>query len=71
MPDPGAIVCSCFQIGIDQITAAVKDGTNTDDATGKILNAGTNCGSCKSETKTLLEGMAGKETHDDTIAKAG
>ncbi|MBD8874701.1 molybdopterin-dependent oxidoreductase [Roseibium polysiphoniae] len=70
-PDPGAIVCSCFQIGVNQITAAAGQGAATVDAIGSVLKAGTNCGSCRSEIKSLLDGLNDKETADVDIAQAG
>ena len=53
-PDKGAIVCSCFEVGANQITQAMRDGANTVDAVGAALSAGTNCGSCRSEIGRLL-----------------
>ncbi|WP_417669504.1 molybdopterin-dependent oxidoreductase [Roseibium sp.] len=71
MPDPGAIVCSCFQIGANQIADAAKAGATTVEAIGKTLKAGTNCGSCRSEIKSLLASLNDKETANVDIAKAG
>lgn len=70
-PDCGAIVCSCFQVGINQILAAAKNGATTVEALGEALQAGTNCGSCRSEINSLLNGLAAKGIDDDDIAKAG
>ncbi|MDY8108818.1 molybdopterin-dependent oxidoreductase [Fulvimarina sp. 2208YS6-2-32] len=54
-PDPGAIVCSCFSVGINQITALVASGQAASvEAVGAALNAGTNCGSCRSEISTII-----------------
>ncbi|QSZ59409.1 nitrate reductase [Rhizobium sp. ZX09] len=55
-PDPGATVCSCFNVGVNQITAAVRDGCHSVEAIGKVLNAGTNCGSCRAEIKEVING---------------
>lgn len=55
-PDPGATVCSCFNVGVNQITAAVRDGCHSVEAIGKLLNAGTNCGSCRAEIKEVING---------------
>ena len=55
MPDKGAIVCSCFSIGARQIAAAVRGGAMSVEAIGRLTNAGTNCGSCKSEIRQVLE----------------
>ncbi|MGV1873510.1 nitrate reductase [Agrobacterium rosae] len=54
--DPGATVCSCFNVGINQITAAIRDGCHTVEAIGKTLSAGTNCGSCRAEIRGVIEG---------------
>ena len=53
--DRGATVCSCFGVGINQISAAVQQGCSTVEATSQTLQAGTNCGSCRSEIKRLIE----------------
>jgi len=69
-PDPGAIVCSCFQVGCNQIDTAARCGATSVMAIGDQLKAGTNCGSCRSEIQTLLDEIT-KETLDDTdIAQA-
>ena len=70
MPDPGAIVCSCFQIGVNQITEAAQAGAASVDAIGNMLKAGTNCGSCRSEIASLLNTLTDKETAHADIAKA-
>ncbi|MCW0182214.1 MAG: molybdopterin-dependent oxidoreductase [Zavarzinia sp.] len=53
--DPGALVCSCFSVGVNQITAAVKAGAQSIDAIGSCLKAGTNCGSCRMEIGRLID----------------
>ncbi|MEM7212506.1 MAG: molybdopterin dinucleotide binding domain-containing protein, partial [Pseudomonadota bacterium] len=60
MPDPGAIVCSCFQVGANTIAAAVaQGGLQTVQAIGEATCAGTNCGSCRPElTAFLTKGRA-------------
>ncbi|MCV0425443.1 MAG: nitrate reductase [Roseibium sp.] len=70
-PDPGAIVCSCFQIGCNQIAEAAKQGAGNVKAIGRKLKAGTNCGSCLSEVQTLLDTFAKKDLDDDELAQAG
>ena len=55
VPDTGAIVCSCFQVGERQIAAAVGQGTRTVEALGEQLRCGTNCGSCVPELRELIE----------------
>lgn len=54
-PDAGATVCSCFNIGANQIVAAVAAGCTTVEAIGGALKAGTNCGSCRSEIRALIQ----------------
>ncbi|MBB3948548.1 assimilatory nitrate reductase catalytic subunit [Rhizobium skierniewicense] len=54
--DPGATVCSCFSVGVNQITTAIRDGCRTVEAIGKTLNAGTNCGSCRAEIRGIIDG---------------
>ncbi|UDF32699.1 UNVERIFIED_ORG: molybdopterin-dependent oxidoreductase (plasmid) [Roseateles sp. XES5] len=55
-PDPGATVCSCFGVGVNQIVAAVRGGCHSVEAVGKALNAGTNCGSCRAEIRGIVDG---------------
>ena len=55
-PDPGATVCSCFSIGINQIVAAAKGGAASVEAIGQCLKAGTNCGSCRAEIREIVDG---------------
>ncbi|MET0173459.1 MAG: molybdopterin-dependent oxidoreductase [Agrobacterium vaccinii] len=54
--DPGATVCSCFNVGVNQITSAIRDGCHTVEGIGKTLSAGTNCGSCRAEIRGIIEG---------------
>jgi assimilatory nitrate reductase catalytic subunit len=55
MPDPGATICSCFNVGVNTILNAIEtDGLMSVDAIGKALQAGTNCGSCRPELGDLL-----------------
>ncbi|MDF8357862.1 nitrate reductase [Ensifer adhaerens] len=55
-PDPGATVCSCFGVGVNQIVAAVRGGCHSVEAVGVALNAGTNCGSCLAEIRGIIDG---------------
>ena len=56
MPDPGAIVCSCFEVGTNTIAQAVAEGDlRTVEAIGEATCAGTNCGSCRPELKAFLK----------------
>ncbi|MBZ9964555.1 nitrate reductase [Mesorhizobium sp. BR1-1-2] len=54
-PDAGATVCSCFNVGINQVTAAVASGCTNLEAIGAALKAGTNCGSCRSEIRAIIQ----------------
>ena len=54
-PDRGAIVCTCFDVGINQIAEAVKSRRcRTAGAIGAALQAGTNCGSCRPEIERII-----------------
>ena len=61
-PDRGAIVCSCFSIGANEISEALKPGCKTVAEIGDACRAGTNCGSCKSELNGFL--------HEDQLIAA-
>lgn len=55
--DQGRIICACFGIGLNAITAAVRErGLTTPEAVGAALKAGTNCGSCLPELRQLFAG---------------
>lgn len=54
-PDRGAIVCACFDIGSNQIARAAADGCRTVEAVGAATQAGTNCGSCRSEIRRIID----------------
>ncbi|CCB67179.1 nitrate reductase [Hyphomicrobium sp. MC1] len=53
--DKGATVCSCFGVGANDIAAAARRGCRTVAEIGETLQAGTNCGSCRAEIKTIIE----------------
>jgi len=54
-PDRGAIVCACLSVGVNQIAAAVRNGSAvTVEAIGELLKAGTNCGSCRAEIRQII-----------------
>lgn len=55
-PAVGRIVCACFNVGINQLTAAVASGCATVEAVGVKLSAGTNCGSCRPEIRNIING---------------
>ncbi|MCV2891157.1 nitrate reductase [Ruegeria aquimaris] len=55
VPDPGPVLCSCFNVGINTILRAIEgDGLTSVAAVGLALQAGTNCGSCRPEIGALL-----------------
>ncbi|MEM6663493.1 MAG: molybdopterin dinucleotide binding domain-containing protein, partial [Pseudomonadota bacterium] len=55
MVDPGATVCSCFNVGANIIAAAVAEhGLSTVEEIGALTCAGTNCGSCRPELREFL-----------------
>jgi len=54
-PDRGPIVCVCFDVGLKTIVEAVEShGLMSVDAVGRVLSAGTNCGSCKPAIRRLI-----------------
>ncbi|MDD5394072.1 MAG: molybdopterin-dependent oxidoreductase [Thiothrix sp.] len=53
--DKGRTVCACFKVGEKTIRKAIAEqGLKTVEDIGRCLNAGTNCGSCAPELKSLL-----------------
>lgn len=52
--DNGAIICSCFGVGVNKIRQAITAGAANTNDLGKSLRAGTNCGSCVPELKAIL-----------------
>ncbi|MEO9896867.1 MAG: molybdopterin-dependent oxidoreductase, partial [Paracoccaceae bacterium] len=61
-PDPGPVLCSCFEVGINTILTAIEtDGLHSIEAIGAALQAGTNCGSCRPEIATLIARMQHQE----------
>ncbi len=53
--DNGPIICSCFDIGMRTIVAAIRDRQLADVAAiGAAVGAGTNCGSCRPALARLL-----------------
>ena len=56
MPDGGPIVCACFSVGSNTIAAAVNDqGCTSVEAVGACTKAGSNCGSCRPEIRSIIE----------------
>ena len=53
--DPGAIVCACFDVGRNQIMAAVAGQVGASvERVGRTTRAGTNCGSCRAEIAAVI-----------------
>lgn len=59
--DPGPMVCSCFGVGRNSLCKAIaQDQLKTPQEVGRKLKAGTNCGSCLPEIKSLISGLLAK-----------
>ncbi|HUC61290.1 MAG TPA: molybdopterin-dependent oxidoreductase [Alphaproteobacteria bacterium] len=55
----GPIVCACHQVGRAAIMEAIqRHGLSTAEEIGRLLKAGTNCGSCVPELRALLRETA-------------
>jgi assimilatory nitrate reductase catalytic subunit len=59
MAESGPLICACFGVGL----AAIRDAVTTGKAVtvadiGKMLRAGTNCGSCVPELRGIIERAA-------------
>ena len=52
--DAGRTICSCFSVGEKTLLKAIKNGAATPEQLGEELQAGTNCGSCVPELRTLI-----------------
>lgn len=53
--DPGATVCACYGIGRNTLLKAIREqGLCTTAALGQRLKAGTNCGACLPEIRSLI-----------------
>ena len=51
----GRIICTCMNVGLNTILEAIKkEGLSTVAQLGQALKAGTQCGSCVAELKTIL-----------------
>lgn len=62
LADKGPTVCACFSVGLNEISAIIASGkaVSAEDV-GKLLKAGTNCGSCVPEIRGLFEKTAAFE----------
>jgi len=53
--DKGPLVCSCFGVSLGTIVEAIASGKAASvEEIGTLLQAGTNCGSCRPELKSIL-----------------
>ncbi|GLV29351.1 assimilatory nitrate reductase catalytic subunit [Sphingobium sp. TomTYG75] len=63
-PDKGPTICVCFDIGLNQIVAAIRDQSLVDvPAIGKAIGAGTNCGSCRPALANILAQIPQEALH--------
>jgi assimilatory nitrate reductase catalytic subunit len=53
--DGGRLVCTCWEVGENQINAAIKAGADCLETLGASLRCGTQCGSCIPELKRCLQ----------------
>ncbi|MEW8432346.1 MAG: nitrate reductase, partial [gamma proteobacterium symbiont of Ctena orbiculata] len=64
--DAGKTVCACFGVGRNTLIQGIReDGLTSTDAIGERLKAGTNCGSCLSEIKTLIAEQVSDSVRQD------
>ena len=63
-PDKGPTICVCFDIGLNQIMAAIREQSLVDvPAIGKAIGAGTNCGSCRPALANILAQIPQETLH--------
>ena len=55
-PLQGRLVCSCNNVGVDNLQQKIAEGYNEMAALCSATGAGTGCGSCRPEVKRILEG---------------
>lgn len=54
--DAGKTVCACFNVGLNTLVEAIKSNKlSSPEQVGKLLHAGTNCGSCIPEIKEIIK----------------
>jgi assimilatory nitrate reductase catalytic subunit len=53
-PDTSPVVCACFNVTAARIEEVIASGCRDAAQVGKVLRAGTNCGSCLPEIKRLI-----------------
>jgi assimilatory nitrate reductase catalytic subunit len=63
LPSAGPIVCACFSVGLNTIRETIESGeAATVEEIGKLLRAGTNCGSCVPELKRIVATTSAPQT---------
>jgi len=64
--DPGPMVCSCFSVGVNDLRRAITEGQALSvEAIGELLQAGTNCGSCRPEIQAIVDQELSVESQTD------
>ena len=58
----GRKICSCYNVYERDIEDAVEAGEDSVEKLGAALKCGTNCGSCKSELKPIIERVTSQQT---------
>lgn len=54
-PDPGAVLCSCLNVGVNTILRAIEgEGLRDVPSISDRLGAGSSCGSCRPEIQALI-----------------
>ncbi len=70
-PDPGPVLCACFDVGANTILRAIDSGVLISvEQVGAALGAGTNCGSCRPEIAGLIARARPAQRARDRIGKA-
>lgn len=54
-PVKGRLICSCNNVGEENLLEAIKNGTTNFELLCQKTGAGSGCGSCKPEVKTIFE----------------
>jgi assimilatory nitrate reductase catalytic subunit len=58
LAETGPMICACYSVGLAAIRKAIATGEAASVADiGRTLRAGTNCGSCVAELRTIIEEM--------------
>ena len=67
--DPGPLVCSCFAVGANSIAKAIRSGCASVGSIGDVLKAGTNCGSCRSQIRMMLEEQIHEQSSQQRVSQ--